>query len=207
MQLSARAATPPCPRWRALVASWAAGACSTASAACVAHPRWYLPAVAEGEAELDCFDFIEDLKIADGPLLTLLTATSLHGGLVDAWALLRRTAKFTVDCLVERWRREGLPTYAQFDNDTVFQGAHQFPDAIGRVSRLCLALGVIPLFAPPRDPGFQNAIEGFNGLWQAKLWQRVHCRSQRDLQQHSDRYIAAHRARNAQRRELGSLRG
>ena len=165
-------------------------------------PRgWYLPAVAEGEAELDCFDFIEDLKIADGPLLTLLTATSLHGGLVDAWALLRRTAKSTVDCLVERWRREGLPTYAQFDHDTVFQGAHQFPDAIGRVSRLCLALGVIPLFAPPREPGFQNAIEGFNGLWQAKLWQRVHCRSERDLQQHSDRYIAAHRARNAQRRE------
>lgn len=115
-----------------------------------------MPAVAEGEAELDCFDFIEDLKIADGPLLTLLTATSLHGGLVDTWALLRRTAKSTVDCLVERWRREGLPTYAQFDNDTVFQGAHQFPDAIGRVSRLCLALGVIPLFAPPREPGFKT---------------------------------------------------
>jgi hypothetical protein len=43
---------------------------------------------------------------------------------VDAWALVRRTAKSTVDCLIERWWREGLPglpTYAQFDNDTVFQ--------------------------------------------------------------------------------------
>lgn len=28
---------------------------------------WYLPAVLAGRAELDCFDFIEDLKLADGP--------------------------------------------------------------------------------------------------------------------------------------------
>lgn len=170
-------------------------------------PRgWYLPAVAAGAAELDSFDFIEDLKIAGGPLLALLTATSLHGGWVDAWVQPGRSAKSTVKCLLERWRRDGLPAYAQFDNDTVFQGAHQFPDAIGRVSRLCLALGVIPVFAPPREPGFQNAIEGFNALWQAKLWQRVHCRSRRHLQQQSDRYIAAHRARSAPRREHAPTR-
>lgn len=162
---------------------------------------WYLPAVAAGRVELDCFDFVEDLKIADGPLLDLLTATSLHGGLVDAWAMPGRNAKSTVKCLLQRWHRDGLPHYAQFDNDTVFQGAHQFPDAIGRVSRLCLALGVTPVFVPPREPGFQNPVEGFNGLWQAKLWQRVQCRSQRHLQAQSDRYVAAHRARSARRRE------
>jgi len=167
---------------------------------------WYLPAVAAGQAELDCFDFVEDLKIADGPLLDLLTATSLHGGLVDAWAMAGRNAKSTVNCLLQRWQRDGLPGYAQFDNDTVFQGAHQFPDAIGRVSRLCLALGVIPVFAPPREPGFQNPVEAFNGLWQAKLWQRVHCSSQRHLQAQSDRYVAAHRARSARRRDRAPQR-
>jgi hypothetical protein len=46
---------------------------------------WYLPAVAHARAELDSFDFIEDLKIAGGPLVSLLTATSLHGVLADAW--------------------------------------------------------------------------------------------------------------------------
>ena len=34
---------------------------------------WYLPAVAAGQAEIDCFDFIEDLKIANGPLVDVLT--------------------------------------------------------------------------------------------------------------------------------------
>jgi transposase len=59
---------------------------------------WYLPEVAAGRAELDCFDFIEDLKIADGPLVDLLTAKSLRGTLSDAWVLKQRSAKRTAPC-------------------------------------------------------------------------------------------------------------
>lgn len=82
---------------------------------------WYLPDVAAGRAELDCFDFIEDLKIADGPLVSLLTAKSLHASLTDAWVTQRSTDAI-LPCLLARWQRDGLPRYAQFDNDTVFQG-------------------------------------------------------------------------------------
>ena len=42
---------------------------------------WYLPDLAAGHAELDSFDFIEDLKIAGGPLVDVLTGTSVHGAL------------------------------------------------------------------------------------------------------------------------------
>jgi hypothetical protein len=156
---------------------------------------WYLPEVIAGRAEVDCFDFIEDLKIAEGPLVNVLTTKSLHGALTDAWMLMQMTAKGSVTCLQGRWQRDGLPAYAQFDNDTVFQGAHQFADTVGRVSRLCLALGVIPVFVPPLEHGMQNTIEGFNGLWQAKVWQRHRVASVQELQACSDRYIAAHRAR------------
>ena len=45
---------------------------------------WYLPEVAAGRAEVDCFDFIEDLKIANGPLVNVLTAKSLHAALTNA---------------------------------------------------------------------------------------------------------------------------
>ena len=110
---------------------------------------WYLPEVAAGRAEVDCFDFIEDLKIAGGPLVCVLTGKSLHGALTDAWVLDKLSARGSVPCLLGRWQRDGLPAYAQFDNDTVFQGAHQYPDTVGRISRLCLALGVIPVFVPP----------------------------------------------------------
>jgi hypothetical protein len=172
-----------------------------------APPRgWYLPTVREARAELDSFDFIEDLKIAKGPLVQVLTAKSLHGGLADAWTMPRLSAATAVQCLLERWRRDGLPAYAQFDNDTVFQGAHQFVDTVGRVSRLCLALGVVPVFVPPLEHGMQNLIEGFNALWQAKVWQRHHVPSLRALQQLSNRYIAAHRVRTTELAERAPQR-
>jgi len=172
---------------------------ATDAAARVRRPAppkgWYLPEVTAGRAELDCFDFIEDLKIAGGPLVNVLTAKSLHGALTDAWVLGQGSARLAQGCLLARWGRDGLPAYAQFDNDTVFQGAHQFADAVGRISRLCLALGIIPVFVPPLEHGMQNSIESFNALWQAKVWQRHRAASSAELQACSDRYIAAHRAR------------
>jgi hypothetical protein len=167
---------------------------------------WYLPDLAAGRAELDSFDFIEDLKIADGPLVSALTGTSLHGALADVWIIAQARAAITVDALIERWRRDGLPDYAQFDNDPVFQGGHRFADSVGRVSRLCLALGIIVVFAPPREPGFQNAIEGFNGLWQSKVWQRHRFPDVATLKSVSARYIAAYRAKTAGRCEAAPSR-
>jgi len=167
---------------------------------------WYLPNLAAAATELDSFDFVEDLKIADGPLVSVLTGISLHGALSAAWIMPHPGAKVTVDALIGHWRLHGLPGYAQFDNDTIFQGAHQFADTVGRVSRLCLALRVVPVFAPPREPGFQNSIEGFNGLWQSKVWQRHHCRNLAALEDVSARYIAAHHAKTAARRETAPPR-
>ncbi len=170
-------------------------------------PRgWYLPEVAAGRAEVDCFDFIEDLKIAEGPLVDVLTGKSLHGALTDAWVLAQLSAKAASACLLGRWGRDGLPVYAQFDNHTVFQGAHQFADTVGRISRLCLALGITPVFVPPLEHGMQNSIENFNGLWQAKVWQRHRVASIAELQACSDRYIAAHRARTRTATEAAPVR-
>lgn len=156
---------------------------------------WYLPAVLGKRVELDCFDFIEELKIANGPLIDVLTAKSLHGALTDAWPMASMSARGTVPCLLERWQRDGLPAYAQFDNDTVFQGAHQFANTVGRISRLCLQLNVVPVFVPPLEHGMQNVIEGFNALWQAKVWLRYRVSRLSELKARSERYIAAHRAR------------
>ena len=167
---------------------------------------WYLPEVAQGRAELDTFDFIEDLKIAGGPIVDVLTATSLHGGLADAWPMLERTAQNTLLAVLQRWRQDGLPDYAQFDNATIFQGSHRASDSVGRVVRLCLALGITPVFAPPREPGFQNAIEGFNALWQAKAWHRNQVSDIDHLQRVSTAYIAAYRNKSACRIEAAPTR-
>lgn len=158
-------------------------------------PGWYLPEVASHRAELDSFDAVEGLVIKDGPQVEVLNGVSLHGGLVASWPDLAVTAQRTVVALVEHWRAWGLPSYAQFDNDTRFQGPHQYPNTLGRVIRLCLSLEVTPVFAPPRESGFQAAIESYNGRWQANVWARFQHQSLATLQAQSAKYVAASRVR------------
>jgi putative transposase len=168
---------------------------------------WYLPQVAARGHELDSFDVVEGLVIKGGPQVEVLNGVSLHGGLVASWPVLASvTAKLVVECLVERWQEFGLPGYAQFDNDTVFQGTHAHPDAVGRVSRLCLSLGVVPVFVPPREPGFQAAIERYNGSWQAKVWSRFEHDDLSGLQGRSRRHVAALRRHRADRIESAPSR-
>jgi hypothetical protein len=165
-----------------------------------------LPDVATGRAELDSFDIVEGLVIQGGISVEVLNGVSLHGGLVASWPMTSVTAQVTVRALIEHWRQVGLPTYAQFDNDTIFPGPHQYADVVGRVMRLCLSLGVVPVFAPPRETGFQAAIASFNGRWQAKVWARFVPDSLDGLRQQSGKFVAASRLRAAARIEAAPAR-
>lgn len=167
---------------------------------------WYLPDVAARTAELDSFDTIEGLAIQGGPHLTILTGISLHGGLIAAWPERIISAKFTLNALLRHWHEFGRPTYAQFDNDNRFTGPRQHPNAIGRVIRLCLSLGVIPVFAVPNETGFQATIESFNGRWQSKVWSRFHHDNLKGLKDRSRNYVVAARQRHAARMEAAPLR-
>jgi len=164
-------------------------------------PGWYLPDVAQGMADLDAFDVIEGLILEGEGELEVLTGVALWEPAVDAWPGPAVSARLVVEHLLTRWRAVGLPPYAQFDNDTRFQGGHNHPDVIGRVARACLSLGVTPVFTPPREPGFQGPLEHFNGLWQAKVWHRLHHDSFRVLCARSDRFTGAYTARRATRRD------
>jgi hypothetical protein len=169
-------------------------------------PGWYLPDLAAGEVELDSLDIVEGLVIgkttdADAVSVEVLNLISLHGGLAASWPTGVVTSAFAAKCAVSHWRATGLPRYAQFDNDTIFQGPHQWPDTFGRITRLCLSLGVVPVFAPPRETGFQASIENYNGRWQGKVWARFKHPSLAALVRQSDKFIAAARLRAAARIE------
>src|SRR5215213_1689013 len=62
-------------------------------------------------------------------------------------------------------------------------------------------LGVVPVFAPPRETGFQAAVENFNGRWQAKVWARFTHDGLASVTRRSDRFVAAARLRSAPRIE------
>jgi hypothetical protein len=169
-------------------------------------PGWYLPDVADRRTELDSFDIVEGLVIKGGTSVEVLNGIALHGGLTASWPMGVVTAKAAVEAILEHWHAVGLPGYAQFDNDTIFQGPHQHKDVIGRVMRACLGLGVVPVFAPPRETGFQASIEAYNGRWQAKVWARFVHESREGVPAQSGKFVAAVRLRAAPRIEAAPKR-
>jgi hypothetical protein len=173
-----------------------------------APPRgWYLPEVAAAQVELDSFDIVEGLVIKDGPQVEVLNGVSLHGGLVASWPVAAPvTTDLTLASLQEHWRSVGLPAYAQFDNDPIFQGTHRWPDALGRLIRLCLSLEVVPVFVPPGEMGFQAMIESYNGWWQTRVWSRFQHADLAALQQRSLRHTQALRRHRAARIEAAPAR-
>lgn len=160
---------------------------------------WYLPNVAKELADIDFFDVIEDLAIEGKGRIDALTSTTLWGPFANVWPAKAVGAKAIIDWLTSYWRVIGLPTYTQFDNDTRFQGGHNHPGVVGRVIRLCLSLGIIPVFAPPQETGFQANIEHFNGLWEKKVWYRFHHENSEALCACSERFINAYVRRRAMR--------
>ena len=69
------------------------------------------------------------------------------------------------------WRRLGLPRYWQVDNEMIFHGSPQHPHTLGPLARLCLPLGIEPVFIPPREPWRNGVVEKFNDYWGQRVWQ------------------------------------
>ena len=166
---------------------------------------WYLKPLAKKLAELDQFDYIEDLCIEGGKTFQVLNGISLHGGLVASYPMERMTSENTVRKLIEFWKEFGLPDYAQFDNSTVFQGS-RWPDSLGKVVRCCLSLGVTPVFVPPRETGFQASVENYNGRWQRGVWERFRFENLRAVQNQSKKYVEAMQRKNWERQEASPTR-
>lgn len=156
-------------------------------------PGWYLPEVAAGRAELDQLDVVEGLHLRDRGPVEALTGISLWGKLALAEPTLAGWRSETISTvLTAHWRQWGAPSYLQMDNDTRFAGSSRAVRRLGRLIRFCLLEGVVPVFAPPRETGFQAAVESFNGLWQAKVWQRFRHRDLRQLRDRNRAFLKAH---------------
>lgn len=69
------------------------------------------------------------------------------------------------NALVESWKRLGLPEYLQMDNELSFRGSNRYPRSFGLVIRLCLYLGVQPVFIPIREPWRNGEIEHFQDVF------------------------------------------
>jgi hypothetical protein len=63
------------------------------------------------------------------------------------------------------WKTLGIPLYEQMDNQLPMRGSNQYPHSFGIVIRLCLYMGIQPLFIPLREPWRNGIIEHFQNVF------------------------------------------
>jgi len=96
----------------------------------------------------------------------LTVLRDVYGKKVALKALTKKEMEPLIDFLVEAWRNTGRPKCLQMDNGLEFRGSNRYPRSLGKLSRVCLDLGVEPVFIPTCEPWRNGVIENLNGLIQ-----------------------------------------
>ena len=79
-------------------------------------------------------------------------------------ALANKSMDAILDFLVSAWQRMGCPKYLKMDNCLDFRGSNLYPRSPSKLMRVCLDLGVQPVFIPLREPWRNGVVENLNGL-------------------------------------------
>ena len=105
---------------------------------------------------------------------------------------LTRGKNRTNDAFWAVWRRLGVPRYLQVDNEMTFYGSPLVPHTAGPLIRLCLPLGIEPVFAPMREPWRNGVAEKFQDYWNQRLWQAEEIGTAEELRSASRRLEERH---------------
>jgi transposase InsO family protein len=79
-------------------------------------------------------------------------------------ALANKRMDAILDFLVSAWQKLGCPKRLKMDNCLDFRGSNRHPRSPSKLMRVCLELGVQPVFIPLREPWRNGVGENLNGL-------------------------------------------
>ena len=79
-------------------------------------------------------------------------------------ALANKSMDAILDFLVSAWQKMGCPRYLKMDNCLDFRGSNRHPRAPSKLMRVCLDLGIQPVFIPICEPWRNGVVENLNGL-------------------------------------------
>ena len=96
----------------------------------------------------------------------LVVLRDVYGKKVALKTLTEKEMEVLIDFLVESWQKTGRPKLLQMDNGLEFRGSNRYPRSLGKLSRVCLDLGVEPVFIPTSETWRNGVVENLNGLIQ-----------------------------------------
>jgi len=98
-------------------------------------------------------------------------------------ALATKSMDAIVDFLVAAWQRMGCPKRLKMDNCLDFRGSNLYPRSPSKLMRVCLDLGVQPVFIPLREPWRNGVVENLNGLLARFLFRTHTFQTEKQLHQ------------------------
>jgi transposase InsO family protein len=81
-----------------------------------------------------------------------------------------KSSEGATNTVIRFWKHFGIPDYLQMDNELSFRGSNRHPHSFGKLIRLALSKGVIPVFIPHSEPWRNGIIEKFNDTFDKKFF-------------------------------------
>ena len=121
--------------------------------------------------EINYSNFLHQFDIV-GPRYLKADGRFYSANIIDAYDRrasvnpVRRQTKIDVmKALIRSWQTLGIPEYLQMDNKLPARGSNRYPHSFGLVIRLCLYLGIQPIFIPIKEPWRNGIIEKFQDVF------------------------------------------
>jgi hypothetical protein len=84
-----------------------------------------------------------------------------------------KTTASVIQHLKTIWKTRWIPQALQMDNDAAFYGSRKVPHLFGRIIRLCLYVGIEPIFIPVGEAERNGDVEQAHRTWDKAVWQQV----------------------------------
>jgi len=94
--------------------------------------------------------------------------------------------------LIKTWKVIGVPKLLQFDNELSFLGSNRYPHSFGKVLKLCLSVGIQPIFIPQGEPWRNGVIEHFNRTFESNFYRTEQFKNFKHLQEQLEVFLNYH---------------
>jgi len=137
-------------------------------------------------------DFVGPRYLSGGIRFYFLNIIECETHCANIFVQTNRDSRSICQNLIYFWKIIGLPDFLQMDNDLTFIGSLRHPDAFGKVIKLCLHFGIIPIFIPQAEPWRNGIIEHFNNLMQEHLLKKEIHNSPESLKDSANEFVLYH---------------
>lgn len=133
--------------------------------------------------KISCSNFVHQFDVV-GPRYLKTDGRFYSANAIDAYdrrccinPVRRQTKTDMLASLLRCFKLLGIPCYLQMDNKLPLRGSNRYPRSFGLIIRICLYLGIQPIFIPLGEPWRNGIIERFQDVFDKSFFRSQYFKS------------------------------